>query len=159
MKVTSHYFLLLLILILPVSCKIDTCSSGRPILNFDGFSKAELRIIEVKEFEPGSGWSKVKRTFYIGDSIKTQGLDSVAWGDFYMVDKSFYEFKILSSGTTYSVFNMQHKVHKMKRYIAASRKGCTNGFSYWVNANQYTVAPNEYPGYGNSQYVRLIIYK
>ncbi len=159
MKTNICYFIILLFPILSISCTIDRCSSGNPVLSLEGFSKTERSLIEVKEYESGSGWSKLSRTFYTGDSIKTQGSDSIARGDFSISVNNNYMFKILSTGSTYTVYNMQHKIHRMKRYIGSSNKGCTNGFSYWVNTNKYTVAPNENPGYGLSEYVRLTIYK
>lgn len=152
MKIKIYYTaVLVLTALLLSSCSSIKCEDGRPTLMFVGITDAERSIIEVKEYEAGKGWEKVKRTLYTGDSVVANATDSIGVADMRLATSSFYTFRFVQSNKVCSLYNMQYQPHRQKRRLFGGEvKACTNGFSYSVNGKNYTLPYEENLSYSSS---------
>lgn len=152
MKIISSYTAVLaLTTLLLSSCSNIKCEDGRPTLMFVGITDAERSIVEVKEYEAGKGWEKVKRTLYTGDSVTANATDSIRVADILLATNSFYTFRFVQSNNVCSLYNMQYQPHRQKRRLFGGEvKACINGFSYSVNGKDYSLPYEENLSYSSS---------
>lgn len=132
---------LLPLLLLLSSCSKKNCENAIPHLMLSGFGSSELNLMKIEEFELGSGFSKIKRTFYLGESIINQSADSLKGIGLAMDLNSSYRITFISSGAVYNIHDITFKQsHYWHSYIGGEAKACTNAYSYWVNSVELTHA-------------------
>lgn len=128
---------LLPLLLLLSSCSKKNCENAIPHLMLSGFGSSELNLMKIEEFEPGSSFSKIKRTFYLGESIINQSADSLKGIGLAMDLNSSYRITFISSGAVYYIHDIAFKrSHYWHSYIGGEADVCINAYSYWVNTTE-----------------------
>lgn len=128
---------LLISIVLFTSCSRVKCEDGYPYLSLDGFSNKDLSLIKIEEYEPGTGFNKLKRSFYSGNKVVNQSADSIPGIGLMMDINSFYRITLIETGTVYNIHDIATKQSYYNHGpLSGEADVCTNAYSYWINSTK-----------------------